>query len=184
MSYAEDQKTESPVFESYPTPLILVAVGLSLSIYALGSLILARMGSGYLLVYLLFLVYLETNLLRKSCVNCAYYGKACFSGRGWIAARLFKRGDPSRFASREITWLAILPDLLVTLSPLAVGLFLLIRGFAWTVVVLMMGLVILAFPANGFVRGKLACCHCRQQKLGCPAEKLFRKRQSTGMPPA
>jgi len=177
MKGTEVELKAPPVFESYPAWMIILSVGLSLSIYALGSVIMARLGWELLTVYLLCLVYFEVNLLARSCVHCAYYGRACFSGKGVIAARLFERGDPSTFAKREVTWLALLPDLLLTLVPLGAGLFLLARGFDWILLLLMIVLVILAFPGNGFVRSQLACCHCRQRELGCPAEKLFQGRQ-------
>jgi hypothetical protein len=170
---------ESSVFENYPAWTIVVSSGLALSIYALGATIMARFGWPLLGTYLLFLLCLEVNLLAKSCAHCFYYGRRCFTGRGVVCSWFFKRGDATRFCSREITWLSILPDLLVTLIPLLVGLFVLIRRFDWTCLSLMIGLVILAFPGNGFIRGKLACCHCRQRELGCPAEKLFRKREGS-----
>jgi hypothetical protein len=167
---------ETPVFENYPAWMIALSAGLSLSIYALGSVIVAGLGWGVLIPYLLFLTCLEVSLLARSCVRCAYYGKACFSGKGLVASWLFKRGDPSRFAGRELSWLSLLPDMLVVLAPLGVGLFLLIRRLDWVLLALMAGLVILALPGNGLVRGRLACCHCRQRELGCPAERLFQRR--------
>jgi hypothetical protein len=179
MNRAACEKKELPAFDSYPAWMILISVGLSLSIYALGSTIMARLGWQFVAVYILVPACLEVKQLAKGCVHCAYYGKACFAGKGVVAAWLFKRGDASRFASREMTWLGLLPDMLVTLIPLGVGLFLLIRGFDWIVLLLMVGLVTLTLPGNGLVRGKLACCHCRQRELGCPAEKLFRGREGS-----
>jgi hypothetical protein len=37
----------------------------------------------------------------------------------------------------------------------------------------MLDILILGFAGNAFVRGQLACSHCMQRKLGCPAAKLF-----------
>ncbi|MBN2371257.1 MAG: hypothetical protein JXO72_12305 [Vicinamibacteria bacterium] len=173
------KKREMPaaVFESYPSWAVALSNGLSLSIYALGSVIVARLGWGFLAAYLVFLAYLEVHLLARGCVHCTYYGRACFSGKGLVASWLFKRGDPSRFASRKFTWLSLLPDMLVVLIPLGAGLFLSIRRFDWLLLSLMVGLIILAFPGNGCVRGRLACRYCRQRELGCPAEELFRRRE-------
>ncbi len=168
-------KAECPVFESYPAWIVALSSGLSLSIYALGSAIVARLGWALLIPYLLFLLYLEVNQLARGCVHCVYYGRACFSGKGLVAAVFFKRGDPSKFA-RELTWVSLLPDMLVVLIPLGAGVFLAIRQFDWILPVLMLGLLVLAFPGNGFVRGKLACCHCRQRELSCPAQRLFERR--------
>jgi hypothetical protein len=84
---------------------------------------------------------------------------------------------PDVFVNREFGWWSLLPDLLVVVIPLGVGLYLSIVRFDWILLSLMVGLVFLAFPGNGFVRGKLACCHCRQRELGCAADRLFQKRE-------
>ena len=170
---------EPSVLQDYPAWIIALSNGLTLSIYALGAAIVARLGWALLALYLLFLLYLEVKLLAKSCAHCFYYGRRCFSGKGVICSWFIRRGDPAKFGSREVTWLSLLPDLLVALIPLGVGLLLSIRRFDWILLSLMVGLVILAFPGNGCVRGKLACCHCHQRELGCPAEKLFRKRDGS-----
>jgi hypothetical protein len=169
---------DSTVFDSYPARIVALASGLGLSIYVLGSLIVARLGWLLLAVYLLYLASLEVRQLATGCVHCFYYGRACFSGKGVIASWLFKRGDPSKFAQRRMTWLSLLPDMLVVLVPLGVGLVVLIRQFSWVLLCLMIALMVLAFPGNGFVRGQHACCHCRQRELGCPAEELFRQKSS------
>ena len=167
------------IFRDYPAWMIVVSNGLTLSVYALGAGIMARVGGPPLAIYLLFLLVLEVNLLAKSCTHCFYYGRRCFSGKGVICSWWFKRGDPAKVAAREVSWVWILPDLLVTLVPLGVGVALLMGAFDWYLLGLMVGLVSLAFPGNGLVRSKLACCHCHQRELGCPAEKLFRKRNAS-----
>jgi hypothetical protein len=170
-----NMEKDSAVFESYPASIVALTNGLSLSIYVLGSLIVARLGWVFLAVYLLYLVSLEVKQLATGCVHCCYYGRACFSGKGVVASWFFKRGDPSGFA-RKMTWLSLLPDMLVVLVPFSVGLFLLIQHFSWIILSLMVVLMVLAFPGNGYVRGQHACCHCRQRELGCPAEELFRQK--------
>jgi hypothetical protein len=175
-------RKELLVFDGYPAWVVAIANGLSLSIYALGGVIVARLGWVFLAAYLLYLAYLEVKQLATGCVHCAYYGRACFSGKGLVASWFFKRGDPSKFA-REMTWLSLLPDMLVVLVPLGVGLVLAIRHFDWLLLALMVALVALAFPGNGFVRGRYACCHCRQRELGCPAEKLFRPKDASEASP-
>lgn len=167
---------ESSIFQNYPAWMIALANGLNLSIYALGATIVASLGWALLALYLLFLLYLEAKVMLKSCTHCFYYGKRCFTGKGILSSWFFKRQDPSKFSSRELRWWSLLPDLLVPLIPLGIGVFLLIRRFDWTLLVLMAGLIILAFPGNGFIRGKIACCHCHQRELGCPAEQLFHKK--------
>lgn len=164
--------------ERYPAWTVAVANGLNLAIYVLGAAIVARLGWAFLVPYLALLLYLEVSLLWKSCSRCVYYGKRCFSGKGLISALVCRRRDPAEFAAREIGWLSLVPDLLVTLIPLAVGVFLSIRRFEWALLAALVGLVVLAFPGTGFVRSRLACCRCRQRLLGCPAENLFRRQAS------
>ncbi len=177
MSSGEGGAPAPTVFDSYPAGVVLAANGLSLGIYALGGALIAKLGWGFLAAYLVCLAFLELRQLARGCVHCAYYGKACFSGKGLLASWLFKRGDPAEFARHEATWLMLLPDMLVVLIPLGTGIVLSVRRFDWLLLALMAGLVFLAFPGNGLVRGKLACCHCRQRQLGCPAEKLFQGRE-------
>src|SRR5512144_2085969 len=85
--------TQALPFDRYPIRIVALANALSLSIYALGGLILARLGWALLAVYLLYLACLEVRQLATGCVHCAYYGRACFSGKGVIASWLFKQGD-------------------------------------------------------------------------------------------
>ena len=66
-----------------------------------------------------------------------------------------------------------MPDFLVSLIPLGVGIALLVRSFSWLVLLLLIVLLGLASAGTGFVRGQLACKYCRQRELGCPAEQLF-----------
>ena len=166
-----------PVFSRYPARVVALANGLSLTIYALGGAIVARLGWVILAACLLYVLAFELRQLATGCVHCFYYGRACFSGKGRVASCLFKRGDPSRFA-RKVTWLSLLPDMLVVLIPLGVGLVLAFRRFDWGLLLLMVALAALAFPGNGYLRGKHACCHCRQRELGCPAEQLFRPKEA------
>ena len=59
--------------------------------------------------------------------------------------------------------------------PVLAGIILLIQGFDWTVLVLVIALLALGFPGNAFVRGHWACRFCKQREIGCPAERLFDK---------
>jgi hypothetical protein len=172
-------RNEPSVFDNYPAWMIVLSAGLSVSIYTLGIAVVSGMGWWILTPYLLFLLSLDVNQLARGCVHCAYYGRACFSGKGLAASWFFKRGDPTRFGCRGMTWLSLLPDMLVVLLPLGFGLFQVIGRFDWVPLPLMAGLLALAFPGNGFVRSRLACCHCRQRQLGCPAEKFFRPQEGS-----
>lgn len=83
---------EYPCYENYPLGTVVVANLLNYSIWIIGFYILSGFG---ILISLLFLAYcliLEFRVLTKSCVNCYYYGKICFSGKGIICSALFEKG--------------------------------------------------------------------------------------------
>ena len=46
-----------------------------------------------------------------------------------------------------------------------------------TLAIIFIALLLLGFLGNALVRGHLACRYCRQREIGCPAERLFDKRQ-------
>lgn len=89
---------------------------------------------------------------------------------------LFQKGGPAKYNARPITRVSLIPDRLVSLLLLAVGIIALIRSWCWLVPGLMVLLVVLTFPVTGAIRSQLACAHCRQRQRGCPAEQLFGKR--------
>jgi hypothetical protein len=166
-------------YENYPVWILLVSNGLALAIYLTGSLIVVRLGLPWLLLYLLFLLVLEFRLLKESCVNCYYYGKRCAFGKGKLSSLIFKRGQGAeQFAKRNISLKEIVPDLLVAFLPIIIGIMLLVIHFDWILLLLIIILFLLSSLGNGFVRGSLACKYCKQQELGCPAEKLFNKKRS------
>ena len=164
---------DGEIYARYPLSVVLLCNLLSVAIYGLGLYLLAGFGWLVALAYLALIVWLELRLLRKACVDCAYYGQRCAFGKGALCARLYGRGDPARFAQREATWRDVLPDLLVTILPLLGGLVRLVRGFSWVVLGAMIILLALSTAGNGWVRGRLACKHCRQRELGCAAAALF-----------
>ncbi len=176
MSTDPATQNKDHVFENYPAGIIVLANLASFSIYALGAMIMAKLGTVALFLYLGLCLGLEVNVLAGSCVNCYYYGKACFSGKGIISSWFFKPGNSETFSRKEVSWLNILPDMLIVLIPAGIGAFLLIQQFQWQVLVLMAGLLVMGVPVTGMIRGSLACCYCRQRILGCPAEKLFQKK--------
>ena len=159
--------------ENYPARLVAVSVLVTLAIYAVGALILSGFGPGFSIAYLLFLLWNELRVMKLSCVDCYYYGKRCAFGRGKVASLLFRKGAPARFAAKPITWVQLLPDMLVPLLPLVVGAILLVREFDWLRALLLALLIAGASYGNYFVRSTIACRYCKQRELGCPAEKLF-----------
>ncbi len=165
---------ELEVYEDYPVWICAVAELMQLGIYTLGALILLEVAPWAAGIFLIYCLALEVRLMLVSCVDCCYYGRRCFSGKGLIVAMLFSGRDPERFARTEITFKDIIPDFAVGLVPLLVGLGLLVvRGLSWYVGVLVLLLAALAFPVTGWVRSTLACPHCKQREIGCPAQKLF-----------
>lgn len=160
-------------YENFPAPMVTVSVLVTISIYALGALVLAGHGPVVTAAYLLYCVLFELRVMKHSCVNCWYYGKVCAMGRGKISAYLFPRGDPGTFARMNITWTSLIPDILIMLLPLVGGVILLIRGFSWLVAAGMVLLAALSLGGNAFVRSRIACKYCKQREIGCPAEKLF-----------
>ena len=165
--------TQQVFFDRYPAGIVLVSVLQTLFIYASGAAIMLYAAPTWAALYLAFCLWSEYRVLRKSCVNCVYYGQICAFGRGLVCSWIFRKGDPAAFNTRTPTWAALIPDLLISLLPFSVGTFFLIRSFTWPLVGLMVLLVLLAFPGTGFIRSQLACAHCRQRQLGCPAERLF-----------
>jgi hypothetical protein len=134
-----------------------------------------QLGPISLAAYLAYVVFLESMLLAGSCTNCYYHGKLCAFGKGRLSAIFFKRGNADRFAQRQITWRDIIPDFLVSMIPIVVGIVLLVRQYDVSVLSAVILLAFLTSCGNGFVRGSLACNHCRQREIGCPAERLFKK---------
>jgi len=164
-------------YKQYPAWIVLLSAAVAIAIYALGAVLLGRLGLVCALIYLAYCAWLEVNVMRKSCVHCAYYGKLCGLGKGWLCARLFPRGDPARFAQHEVSWRDVVPDMLVLVFPLLGGAVGLIREFPWLFLGLLLALVILSVGGNAVIRGSFVCAHCAQRELGCPAQKLF-ERQS------
>jgi hypothetical protein len=150
-----------------------MALSLELGIALLGASIMARLGTAALALYLALWLWSEGRVLRTACTSCFYYGRTCGIGKGRLAALLFARGDPSAFASRDVTPRDLLPDLLVALVPVLAGLGLLLRGFSWGLAGSLATILLLSTGGNGYVRGTLVCPRCRQRELGCPAERMF-----------
>ena len=167
-------------YERYPIWIVIVSTALDLAICVLSAVLLARVHLVLAAAYLLGWGWSQTRALRESCVHCAYYGEVCAFGRGLLCAMLLPPGEPSEFAAREITWRDLLPDLALTIVPILGGIIGLVMAFRlWALVALLL-LVGLLMIGNGVVRGKLACAHCKQRELGCPAQKLIQPRDGSG----
>jgi len=162
--------------ENYPVGIILLSNLFALSVYSIGALIIFGYGVVASIIYLLYCILLEFRLLWTSCCHCFYYGKNCFLGRGRIASFFFKKDDPKKFIETQFSITLLIPDLLVSLIPLVFGTLLLLNKFNWFLLSLMIILALLAFPGNAILRGSLACKHCKQREVGCPAEQFFSRK--------
>lgn len=169
---------ESKAFDSFPAGMAAIGLGLGIAIYILGAYILSGLGIFAAVAYLCYCAFVEIAILRGSCVHCYYYGKTCGLGRGRFCELLFKRGDPRKFIEREISFCSLIPDFLVSLIPLIGGIVVLILHFSWIVLLAMLAVLVLATAGTAFVRGSMACRYCAQRELGCPAEKLFSKKDA------
>ena len=166
---------ESQAYENYPVWMVLGSNLLSISMYLIGAVILYQTGIIWLVLYVLFILLLELQLVKEHCVDCYYYGKTCAFGKGRLSCMFFPKGTPEHFSWRQITSKDLIPDFLVFFIPLVIGLALLITGFSWILLFLVIALFILGFAGNAVVRGQIACRYCKQKEIGCPAQRLFER---------
>ena len=169
---------ESRSYENFPLWIVLLTNLLSLTIYLIGLYIMLNLGILFATLFVAYILWIEIRLLAKSCRYCYYYGKLCAFGKGKCSALFFKKGDPEKFLKTEITMKDIIPDFLTFIFPLIGGIVLLLFNFSWLIVVLLAILVVLGFGGNAVVRGSFACKYCKQREIGCPAERLFSKKNS------
>ena len=162
-------------FESYPLRIVVLSNLSSFTIYFFGLFITYRLAWFVSAIYLIYILSLEYRLLSRHCVNCYYWGKTCGFGRGVLSSLLFKKGYSSEFCNKEMTWKAMIPDLLISLIPLVTGIVLLIIKFDFLLLFAMVIIIALTTTGNGYIRGSLTCNFCRQRELGCPAHQLFNK---------
>ena len=155
--------------------MVLFALLVNVSIYALGVAILSGFGIIMAALYLFYCLGIEMHVMKMSCVDCEYYGKWCAFGRGKVVLLLFKQGDPERFTSKCISRRELLPDMLVLLIPLVRGSALLIQSFSGSMALILVALLALSFGGNYIVRSRIACKYCKQRELGCPSERFFGK---------
>lgn len=164
-------------FEIYPLRYVFCSTILQFTIYIIGLYFVNLLGIIWVFLYLLFIFTLEFRLLKQSCVHCYYYDKRCAFGKGKLSSLFFKKGNPTKFIEKQITWKDMIPDFLVSIIPLCIGIWFLIIDFNWFYLILIIILIVLAFPVNGYLRGSVACKNCKQREIGCPAIELFNKKQ-------
>jgi hypothetical protein len=167
---------ENETYDSFPLKLVLLCVAVNISVYISGAYLMASLGGIFVALYVLYCLLMEIRILMMSCRDCYYYGKLCAFGKGKLCSLIFKKGSPERFLNKKITCLNLIPDFLVSLIPLAVGVFYSVQNFSWLRLFFIFVLVILAFPVTGYMRRAISCKYCRQRETGCPAVQLFAKK--------
>jgi hypothetical protein len=167
--------------ENFPRWMVAFTLLIQVAVYTLGAYIVLKFGLVFLVIYGACILALEYRLLRHSCVDCYYYGRMCCFGKGRLCALFFGKGDQNKFPGKKIGWRDIIPDFLISLVPLLLGIILLVLRFDAVLFAVVVTLAVLAFPGSGFIRGTWACRYCRQREMGCPAEQLFsRNRREDG----
>jgi hypothetical protein len=170
---------KSKTYESYPGSTILFANLASIVSYASGLIIFLYIGWLSTFIYLALIIAMEYRLLSSHCVNCYYFGKACGFGKGKLSALFFRKGDPAKFCEKDINWKDMLPELVVSLLPIAAAVVLLIIEFNTILLILVLLIILISTAGNSFIRGRLTCRYCKQREIGCPAQKLFQGHQQT-----
>lgn len=164
------------LFENYPWQTIVLSILHQLAIYVIAGIIIFDFNLAWFFLYLFYVIVLEITFYPRACVYCYYYGKWCFMGKGKVAALLFEKQNPQKFCERQANFKNMLPELLVVIVPIILGIILLIQSFSWFILVLIILDIFLMTWGNSYVRGKLACPHCKQGKICCPANKMFQKK--------
>jgi hypothetical protein len=170
-----DKAMKTEPFENFPWWMVAVCNAVGLAIYAIGLYLTARLGIVWAVLYAAYCAWIEWRVLSGSCRSCYYYGKWCGFGKGRLCSLFFTKDAERSLSTRQISWRDVVPDFLVSLIPLGVGIILLVQSFSWLVLSLVVSLVILGSMGTAYVRGQLACKYCKQRELGCPAEQLFNK---------
>lgn len=167
-------------FERYPTWIVIITNLVNFSIYASGTYLLWQINPILAALFLIYLLYLEATIYKEGCACCYYYGKLCAFGRGKLAKLFLKKDNPKKFCEREIGFKEMAPQFLVSLIPLAAGIFLLLKGFDWLILGVTAWPLVIMFLGNPIIYGKLACLHCKQSQICCPACEFFMKRAKKG----
>ena len=166
-------KGKPEAYESYPPSTVVFFQFLLIINYAVGVYILSQLWIWFGLLFIIYVLFLELMVYREGCSCCYYYGKMCFSGRGKLAPKLVKRGDPKKFCEKEVTFKHLVPQILALVFPIAGGIIILYFTFSWLILGLMLVPFIIWFCGNPIIYGNLACPHCKQGRICCPANDFF-----------
>jgi hypothetical protein len=166
-------------FESYPVWMIFVYYLVSFTVYLAGLYLLYLIWPAFSALLLIYIVYLEILVLREGCVRCYYYGKRCVCGKGKLAKLLMKKDTTKKFNCREMSMKDFVPSMIPTIIALIAGGYLIYQGlpnFNFLILGIAVWPLVATFFGNPIVYGKIACPHCKQGELGCPACEFFFKK--------
>jgi hypothetical protein len=163
-------------YDNYPPWIIILTNLFAIAVYFAGAYIMFTLNLITGIIYVAYIILLEFFVYKEACPHCFYYGKACAFGKGILASLILKKGNPKKFCEREIKAKDFIPQILVVLVPLIVGIAILIsRGFNIYILIALLYPIFSWFVMNPIIYGKLACPHCKQGKICCPALKFFSK---------
>lgn len=164
-------------YENYPMSKVSIVIGLFFLVYLSGAYIMFKLHLVTGILFILYVILMEYYTYKEACPHCYYYGKRCYSGRGIIAQYVYKKGDPKIFCKKKIQFKNFLPQIIMLAVPIIVGIALLIsRGFDWLILIAILYPILNWFFINPILFGKLACPHCKQGKICCPALDFFSKK--------
>ena len=168
----------SKIYDNYPLLIVALANILQLAVYVAGAFIIFKLSWITGILYVVYLILLERSIFKEGCIHCCYYGKLCAFGRGVVAAKFFKKGDPKKFCERELGFKDFIPQLLVVLIPLIIGIALLIsRGFDILILIAIIYPALSWIVVHPILYGKIVCPRCKQGSICCPALKFFSKKK-------
>ena len=163
------------ILEKYPIKTVLIFWIVNLLSFVFGFYIISKLNLYLGVLYIIYILILEFKVYKEGCVICCYYGKRCAFGRGLIASKFFKKGDNKKFCDRKLSWKGMIPEILVLLIPIVIGVYFLVKDFNYLMLVFVIYLALIWFVFNALFYGKLACCYCKQGSICCPAKKFFNK---------
>jgi len=167
---------EPKAYESYPLRSVLAYNIILLVNYIVGIYILTRIDLVWGSLFLAYVIILELKVYKEGCVNCYYYGKRCFSGRGAVVSKFLKRGNPKKFCERKVTIKDLIPTIMALVFPTIGAGYLLWQNLDPVIIGLIIIPWLIWFIGNPLIYGKLACLHCKQGRICCPANDFFGKK--------
>jgi hypothetical protein len=152
--------SNNELYHSFPMSTVFLRNLLNLIIFGLGAGLLSGFGSWAVITYLAFCAVMMLWVLRFFCRYCLYYGSTCVAGFGRIVPLLFQKGPAESFPSSA--WCSV-PMLLSFVVPTLGGLYLLIRSFSVTTLVVLILFLVACFVVSPILMNTRGCVHCRNQ---------------------